>query len=209
MKFLDMFCSTHWPLRKLVDVCFINPRPDVDKAERSLTVSFVPMADLPENQMWFEPAQTKSLIESASSYTFFREGDVLLAKVTPCFENGKAGIPRSLLNGMGLGTSELHVLRGREDVLPEWIYFAVRHPSFRNHAISNMTGSGGLRRVPRECVESFEIPVPPVEEQRRVIANLRDQLTRVNQAHRALSDQLAALDRYPAALLREAFAGRL
>jgi restriction endonuclease S subunit len=92
--------------------------------------------------------------------------------VTPCFENGKAGIARGLLNGIGFGSSEFYVLRPGEQVLPEWIYFCVMHPLFRDSAVAQMTGTGGLQRVPRSYVEDFQIPLPPLEVQKEIVAEI-------------------------------------
>ncbi len=107
-----------------------------------------------------------------ASYTYFADNDVLLSKVTPCFENGKAGIARNLKNGIGFGSSEFYVLRSSQKTLPEWIYFCVTHPHFRQSAINNMTGTGGLQRVPRKFVEGYEIPLPPLDVQRKIVAEI-------------------------------------
>ncbi|MEO8613695.1 MAG: restriction endonuclease subunit M/S, partial [Luteolibacter sp.] len=133
------------------------------------------MADLNEHRIAFQPIAEKQLSEVSTSYTYFEDEDVLLAKVTPCFENGKAGIARGLLNGIGFGFSEFYVLRSNAQVLPEWIYFCVMHPLFREAAVAQMTSSGGLQRVPRVNVENFQIPLPPL-----VAAN-RELITRFEQ----------------------------
>ena len=129
--------STAFPLVAIGDVCVINPRKNeltgLDPASR---VSFVPMADLNEHRISFKPLQEKVLSEVSASYTYFRNNEVLLAKVTPCFENGKAGIARGLLNGIGFGSSEFYVLRPDELALPEWIYFCVTHSQFRESGIA-------------------------------------------------------------------------
>jgi type I restriction enzyme M protein len=130
------------------------------------------MADIHEHRITFQPTDEKALSEVGSSYTYFEDGDVLLAKVTPCFENGKAGIARGLVNGIGFGSSEFYVLRPSPQVLPEWIYFCVMHPLFREAAIAQMTGTGGLQRVPRSLVENFQIPLPPLEVQREIVAEI-------------------------------------
>ena len=131
--------STAFPLVAIGDVCVINPRKNeltgLDPASR---VSFVPMADLNEHRISFKPLQEKVLSEVSASYTYFRNNEVLLAKVTPCFENGKAGIARGLLNGIGFGSSEFYVLRPDELALPEWIYFCVTHSQFRESGIAQM-----------------------------------------------------------------------
>ena len=162
-----------FPLVAIGEVCLINPRKsELTGLDPGTRVSFVPMADLNEHRITFQPLQKKVLSDVSTSYTYFRDNDVLLARVTPCFENGKAGIARGLLNGIGFGSSEFHVLRSNESVLPEWIYFCVMHPQFREHGIARMTGTGGLQRVPRDFVERFQIPLPPLEVQKEIVAEI-------------------------------------
>ena len=151
-----------FPLAKIASVCSVNPRKSqLSDLKPDTRVSFVPMADLNEHRMAFKPTDEKRLSEVSASYTYFEDNDVLLAKVTPCFENGKAGIARNLTKGIGFGSSEFYVLRSSGQVLPEWIYFCVMHPIFRAAAVAQMTGTGGLQRVPRDYVENFQIPLPP------------------------------------------------
>ena len=165
--------SHAFPLVKIGDVCAINPSKNKLSSLKPVTrVSFVPMADLNENRIAFQPRDEKQLAEVGASYTYFEDNDVLLAKVTPCFENGKAGIARGLVNGIGFGSSEFYVLRNSPQVLPEWIYFCVMHPLFRDAAIAQMTGTGGLQRVPRGYVENFQIPLPPLEVQKEIVAEI-------------------------------------
>lgn len=155
------------------NVCVINPRKsEIGSLPPETIVSFVPMAVLSENRISFHPSDIKPLSEVGATYTYFAEGDVLLAKVTPCFENGKAGIARGLSNGIGFGSSEFYVLRPGENVLAQWVYHCVMHPSFRTPAIENMTGTGGLQRVPRDFVARFEIPLPPLEVQREIVTEI-------------------------------------
>ena len=162
-----------FPVARIGDICIINPpKSELANLSPDTPVSFVSMADLNENRVAFQPKQEKLLSEVSGSYTYFADDDVLLARVTPCFENGKAGIARRLLNGVGFGSSEFIVLRCGEDILSEWMYFCVMHPLFRNWAIHQMTGTGGLQRVPRSCVASFQIPFPPLEVQREIVAEI-------------------------------------
>ena len=162
-----------WPMVALGEVCKINPRKS-QLAERDpkTMVSFVPMANLSEHQVTFQPVQEKALSEVAANYTYFEDNDVLLARVTPCFENGKAGVARGLMNGIGFGSSEFYVLRCGEQALPEYIYSCVMHPQFRDSGIAQMTGTGGLQRVPREFVENFRISLPPLATQQAIVAEL-------------------------------------
>ena len=162
-----------FPSVPIGSVCVVNPRKSqLADRDPDLAVSFVPMVDLNENRMAFEPREQKVLSEVLGGYTYFADDDVLLAKVTPCFENGKAGMARGLLNGIGFGSSEFYVLRCGDQVLPEWIYRCVTHPKFRSMGKAQMTGTGGLQRVPRDFVQGFEIPLPPLEVQRELVAEI-------------------------------------
>ena len=177
-----------FPLVRIGDICTINPRKSqLADLKPDTTVSFVPMADLNEHQMAFQASEDKQLSEVSASYTYFEDNDVLLAKVTPCFENGKAGIARGLLNGIGFGSSEFYVLRSSGQALPEWIYFCVMHPLFRDAAVAQMTGTGGLQRVPRGFIEGFQIPLPPLEVQKEIVAEI-DSYQKVINGSRAVLD---------------------
>jgi type I restriction enzyme M protein len=154
-------------------VTTINPRKsEISGLPPETLASFAPMAVLNEHRINFAPSETKPIAEVGTSYTYFADGDVLLAKVTPCFENGKAGIALGLTNGIGFGSSEFYVLRPGKEVLAKWVYHCVMHPSFRTPAITNMTGTGGLQRVPKEFIERFEIPLPPLEVQQEIVAEI-------------------------------------
>ena len=165
--------SAAFPFFSIGQICTVNPRKsELSKLPTDTEVSFVPMADINENQIAFAAKEHRVLGEMGASYTYFTDNDVLLAKVTPCFENGKAGIARNLKNGIGFGSSEFYVLRSSERVLPEWIYFCVTHPLFRQSGVNNMTGTGGLQRVPRNFIEDYEVPLPPLELQREIVAEI-------------------------------------
>lgn len=173
-RYRENGARTHrFPLVPLRDVCTINPvKSEVLSLPPDMIVSFVPMADLGENRMGFTPKETKRIGELGASYTYFGDGDVLLSKVTPCFENGKAGVAKGLTNSVGFGSSEFYVLRPSDRVLAEYIYFCVMSKTFREPAIAQMTGTGGLQRVPRAYVEQFEIPLPPLEVQKEIVAEI-------------------------------------
>ncbi len=162
-----------FPLVRLGDICTINPRKSqLTDLNTDMQVSFVPMADLNAHRITFQPNEEKQLLNVSASYTYFEDNDVLLAKVTPCFENGKAGVARGLVNGIGFGSSEFYVLRTGGQTLPEYVYFCIMHPLFRDAAVAQMTGTGGLQRVPRGYVENFEIPLPPLDVQKELVAEI-------------------------------------
>ena len=178
-----------FPLVKLSEVCTVNPRKSQIAEKPETRVSFVPMAILNEHRISFQPRDEKQLSEVSASYTYFEDNDVLLAKVTPCFENGKAGIARGLLNGIGFGSSEFYVLRSNGQVLPEWVYFCVMHPLFRDAAVAQMTGTGGLQRVPRYYVENFQIPLPPLEVQKEIMAEIEGYQAEIERLKNTISEE--------------------
>lgn len=135
-------------------------------------MSFVPMEDLGISQKNLVPKQTKPLDDVAGSYTYFADGDVLLAKITPCFENGKLGIADKLANGIGFGSSEYIVFRPNPSVDKEWLYYFLSRQSFREEGAERMSGAVGHKRVSKEFVEASQIPVPPLPEQRRIVTIL-------------------------------------
>jgi type I restriction enzyme S subunit len=161
-----------WQVLPLGEVCQVNPKIGVDAPAPDKPVSFVPMAAVDEQRGAIAQKEERAYREVAKGYTYFRDNDVLFAKITPCMENGKAAIARGLTNGIGFGSTEFHVLRPSAAVLPEWVFAFIRQPSFRAVAKMNFTGTAGQQRVPTEFMKTVEIPIPPLDEQRRIVAIL-------------------------------------
>ena len=163
-----------WKPVKLGDVCELQPKKAQVKQKLADDddVTFMPMDDLGIDRMYPTANQNKSLAKAYGSYTYFEENDVLLAKITPCFENGKLGIATNLTNGVGFGSSEYIVLRCSEQVLPQYIYYLLNRPSFRAEGKAQMSGAVGHKRVPKDFIENLEVPLPPLAEQQRIVAKL-------------------------------------
>jgi len=163
-----------WVSKALADLCEIKPAKG--EAKRKLKdadlVSFVPMEDLGIDQKFLVPRVERKLGQVAGSYTYFADGDVLLAKITPCFENGKLGIARALTNGVGFGSSEYIVFRPRADLSNEYLYYFLLQDSFRANGIKTMSGAVGHKRVSKEFIEGCKIPLAPLSEQGRIVAIL-------------------------------------
>ena len=133
-------------------------------------VSFVPMANMNAYNAHFEPKEDRKLVDVRSGFTYFRDNDILLAKITPCFENGKAGIARNLTNGIGFGSTEYIVIRANTSlVYPEWIFYHINTPEFIEGGKAFMTGTAGQQRVDINYVKQYRIPVPPLEEQKKIL----------------------------------------
>lgn len=151
---------------ELGDLCEINPKKSEVK-DKDFEVSFVPMSDVSEQDYYFEPKQTKKINEVYKGYTYFAENDVLLAKITPCFENGKSAIARKLKNGIGFGSTEFIVFRANDKTIPEWIYNFIANTGFIDEGKNHMTGSAGQRRLNIDFVRTYKIPLPSLEIQKK------------------------------------------
>ena len=160
-------------VKRLGEVCQIDPPKS--EARRKLSsldnVSFVPMSDLGQGQKHFEAKQVRKLDEVVGSYTYFADNDVLLAKITPCFENGKLGIARKLTNGVGFGSSEYLVLRPSSTLIADYLYYFLDQDSVRRAGAFVMAGAVGHKRVPKEFAENLELFIPPIPEQKRILSS--------------------------------------
>jgi type I restriction enzyme, S subunit len=163
-----------WEAKPLGEVCTIKPPKAEarDKVADGDEVSFAPMEDLGVGIKYLRSHRTRQFGEVNGSYSYFADGDVLLAKITPCFENGKLGIARGLLNGIGFGSSEYVVLRPSSVLDVEFLYYYLARPEFLAEGTRIMTGAVGHKRITKEFVESYLIPLPPLTEQRRIVAIL-------------------------------------
>jgi type I restriction enzyme S subunit len=177
-----------WEWVRLGELGEINPRINVDNDE--VDVSFIPMKMISEKYGTPHSFDRRKWAEVKKGFTYFMNNDVGLAKITPCFENGKSTVFKGLLNGVGAGTTELHIFRQDPKlILPEYVLIFFKCPKFLNDAKEKMTGTAGQKRVPRDFVRLVPFPLPSISEQKRIVAkvdqlmNLCDELeTRLNQS---------------------------
>ena len=180
--------STDLPLVPLAELATVNPPVSTDHLEPDNIVSFIPMTDVTETGHWVRP-QVRKLREVRNGYTPFQEGDVLFAKITPCMENGKGAHAVDLVNKVGFGTTEFHVLRTKLFTDARFIYHWLQSEELRLRAKAMMTGSAGQQRVPTEFFEHFKVPFLPLVEQHR-IAEILDTLDIQIQETERLIDKL-------------------
>jgi type I restriction enzyme S subunit len=169
----------------------INPPPGpLDRVGRE-RVAFVPMAAVTEEGR-LESQETRSLAEVAKGYTYFERGDVLMAKITPCMENGKAALVDNLATQQGFGSTEFHVLRPRPGVDPRFLFYLVWNQSFRDEAAKHMSGSAGQKRVPSSYLKQARVPLLDSQEQRRIadILDKADAIRRKRKEASALTEEL-------------------
>ena len=169
----------HWNAKRLRDVANLNPsKSEIAALERNSLVSFLPMSAIGEDgslSFDFE----KPIGELESGYTYFRDGDVAIAKITPCYENGKGALMHGLTQGIGFGTTELIVVRPKpERSCGEFLHFLFISTVFRNIGKSYMYGAGGQKRVPDDFVRNFATGFPPAPEQVAIAAFLEAELAK-------------------------------
>jgi type I restriction enzyme S subunit len=162
-----------WPVCPLgdPDVSVINPRVDIRLIDNSDLVSFVPMEAVEEGMNKVRLVD-RPLAEVRKGYTAFEDGDLLWAKITPCMQNGKSAIVHGLTSGTGFGSTEFHVIRAGSKVLNGYLLALLSMPSLLYAAQAAFTGSSGHQRVPALFLESLEIPIPPLDIQHRLVAEL-------------------------------------
>jgi type I restriction enzyme S subunit len=156
-----------------------------------------------------ETPEVRNVDEVRKGFTSFTDGDVIFAKITPCMENGKAALAERLVNGRGYGSTEFFVLRSLGPVEPRYLHQFVRQESYRREARSTMQSGVGQARVPKDFVESTSLPLPPLPEQRRIVAKLDELRARSRMAREALGEVPALLDRLKQSVLAAAFRGDL
>jgi len=199
-----------WALTALPCVCEINPaKPPPDSLPPDALVTFVPMPAVDAEQGAITNPSVRPFSEVRKGFTSFREGDVIMAKITPCMENGKAAIATGLENGLGFGSTEFHVLRSNGAVLPRFMYYFCRRESFRSAAEAEMTGSVGQKRVPTTFLERVAIPLPPVAEQQRIVAKIEELFCQVSAAKDRLARMPRILKGFRQAVLAAAYSGQL
>jgi len=164
-----------WGVKKLKFVAAINPSRDSHKLDENAdSVVFLPMEAVGEDGS-FRQDTFKALADVQSGYTYFEQDDVLLAKITPCFENGKATVLTNLITPVGFGSTEFHVIRPQQDLtISRFLFYTVKSELFLRLGEGVMVGSAGQKRVPTDFLTEFPLPVPSVEEQEAIVRFLDD-----------------------------------
>ncbi|MEX2231053.1 MAG: restriction endonuclease subunit S [Cyclobacteriaceae bacterium] len=177
--------NKEWLTKRLIEVCEIKP-PKSEARKRlkgNDLVSFLPMEDLGITTKYILANQKRKFAEVSGSYTYFADKDVLLAKITPCFENGKVGIARDLINGIGFGSSEYIVFRSKGEIDPEYLFYYISREQFRKEGCKAMAGAVGHKRVSKEFIENYLIPYPKsLPEQQRIVSILDEAFAAIARA---------------------------
>lgn len=190
---------------RIDQVCDVNPPKDISRF-KGMEVSFIPM-DAVSTTGEVDVSRTISG-DGVKNYSVFQNRDVLFAKITPCMENGKGGIVDDLMNGFGAGSTEFIVIRPDEmKVISEWILLFLAQSSYRLECKNHMTGSAGQKRVPPKFIAGTVIPVPSVDEQRRIVSRIEEMFSELDNNVSTLQKTKEQLAVYRQAVLKDAFKG--
>ncbi|MBN8652684.1 MAG: restriction endonuclease subunit S [Cytophagales bacterium] len=198
-----------WLDTSLAEVCFVNPGHRGVEIDLNDNVSFLPMTRIQEENGVLDLSQTKKYKEVKQGFTKFIEGDVLFAKITPCMENGKIAIAKGLTGGIGCGTTELHVLRPKPEVLAEYIFYFLLRPEFRDYCKSRFKGTSGHMRVPVDVFSEFDLSLPPFAEQKEIIRRVESLFAVADRIEASYNTLQEKIDHLPQAILAKAFRGEL
>lgn len=197
-----------WPARRVGDVAEVNPKPK--RLEANSVVTFVPMSAVDDVTGTIAVAEERLIVELKSHYKQFQRGDVLFARITPCMQNGKAAVVDGIPTDFGFGSTEFHVIRPADEVLPEWIHRIVRTRHFREKAAERFTGTAGQQRVPADFIKNAEIPVPEtIEEQKEALVRIDSILERHLHRRQLHLAQVARAQALTPSVLNRAFNGDL
>lgn len=179
---------------RLKHLARINPtKSEISHLDPDTKMSFVPLEDFGTDGK-IKNTETRLLQEVYDGYTYFREGDIAIAKITPSFENGKGAICSGLTNGIGFGTTELHILRPRNGVSAEFLWYVLRSKPFMDEAETAMRGVAGQQRVPTEFLENYKLPIPEESHQTQAVQFIREQENTINRLTKKNKNILELID---------------
>ncbi len=198
-----------WAVVRLKFYCSVNPsKTEIGFLPDDLEVSFLPMENLGEDHSLCLDL-IKPLSEVWNAYTYFKENDVILAKITPCFENGKCSVCSGLKNKIGFGTTELHVLRALNSIIPRFCYYIVQNHAFKSIGTELMFGTTGQKRLPDSYVKDYKQGIPPLSEQHAIAAFLDRETAHIDNTIDKIKVSKGKLEEYRSALISAAVTGKI
>ena len=189
-----------WLVSRLKDKATFNPsKSEIKELPKECT--FAPMEKLKTDSLLTDVTVIPSNI--SGSYTYFRENDLLIAKVTPCFENRNVAIAKNLTNGIGFGSSEINVVRVSKKANQRWFFYLFLSSGFIEAGASKMAGAGGLKRIPSIFLETFAFALPPLSEQTAIAAYLDTKTAQIDRQIDLLSQKVTQYGKLKRSLINE------
>lgn len=193
-----------WKFPRIKDIAILMPKCDFSICTSETPITFTPMESIRTGT--FEN-RSKLFGEIEGTYTQYAEGDIVLAKVTPCFENGNVCIMKQLHSGVGMGSSELFVLRPTQ-IHDRYLLYILQHSGFKDAACATMTGTGGLKRVSSSFIQNCHIPYPALSVQKRIADYLDDKCSSISNLIEEKESLISDLVEYKKSLIFEVVTGK-
>jgi type I restriction enzyme S subunit len=199
----------HWDVKRLKFLSRVNPSSsELASIRDDEDVSFVPM-DAVYEYGGLRLDTVRPLEEVKSGFTYFRDGDVVVAKITPCFENGKGSMAVGLTNGLAFGTTELHVVRSSPLLDNTFLFYLTISDVFRKLGAAEMYGAGGQKRVPTDFIRDFPVAFPDIDEQQAIACFLDEQTKKIEEVTQETTAAIDRLTEYRTALISAAVTGKI
>ena len=198
----------HWRIIRIKHLATVNPnKSEIKHLSLDSEVTFIPMEKIiGPGQVDYSLSNTiENLI---NGYTYFKDGDIIMAKVTPCFENSNIAIVNGMKNGIGFGTTELHVLRCNDKCYNKYLFYYLQSSVFVLKGISKMYGVGGLKRVPEDFVSNHKLAVPSYEEQKQIAGYLDKKCLEIGKIISQKEQLIKKLEDYKKSLIYEYVTGK-
>lgn len=196
-----------WEMKKLKLLCRVNPTKSSVGLDKTEIVSFLPMEKVGETGS-LDLTEVKPLSEIYGGYTYMADGDVILAKITPCFENGKGAYLQKLTNGIAFGSTEFHVMRP-EKIQGKFLYWLTQTHTFRKMGELTMTGTAGQQRVSERYVKEYPVVYPSQEIQNNICDKLEGATDQLARTIESLISQITKLAEYRNSLIYHAVTGKI
>ena len=200
----------NWDLLPLKRICVVNASISdaIKKMADSDLVTFIPMDKVTETGK-VDCSIKKRLADVRSGFSSFAKGDVVVAKITPCFENGKGACTDVLDTEIGFGTTEFINLRPSERVLPKFLYMITMARPFRKNGEKSMTGSAGQKRIPADYIRDFTLGIPPINEQYAILDKIELKLNQIDELIRVENESIKDLQDLKARLIADTVTGQI
>ena len=198
----------HWELTSIKRIAKISPRIDLSNRRSDSLVIFLPMEKVSSNGS-IDCNLKKTLREVKQGFTGFQRNDIILAKITPCFENGKGAFLDKLETDIGYGSTEFHVLRANENIKGYYLYLITHSAMFLKYGEAMMTGSAGQKRVPTSFVANYQFPLPSIDEQQDIINHIEQLNQKFNKSVTNCQTQIDRLKEYKNVLINQAVTGKI
>ena len=197
----------HWVVTYNKYLVQLTPKKSQITLDREQLCSFIPMEKLKQDTLILD--EQRVIGDVFDGYTYFEDEDILLAKVTPCFENKNSVVARGLINGVGFGSTEIFVLRCNSQINNDFMYYRLQEGCFMDTATAAMTGAGGLKRVPSDVILNYKIALPPIEEQLAIVKALKNQLDACDKLIERAFSAIALMQERRTALISAAVTGKI